>query len=188
MAAKILLMHLTVAYRDYYRTVSIVPQIHWMDSVWHATKTAKTMPKFRKACCCTTRKPGFPFHSIRTSAKQGNNNNNSTRQHHLQLRRQSLRLFMSQPHVASSTTTENDNEAAVDTCCHLLPTLVSLCCASVICIKCQQQLVGAPHWECHAHFFYSSSTACETMHINHDNDDDGNSSSSTRLLYTRIKL
>lgn len=182
-------MHLTVAYRDYYRTVSIVPQIHWMDSVWHATKTPKTMPKFRKHA--TARPANLVFHFIQF--ERAPNKATTTRrgkhqwQHHLQLRRQNLRLFMSQPHVASSTTTENDNEAAVDTCCHLLPTLVSLCCASVICIKWQQQLVGAPHWECHAHFFYSSSTACETMHINHD-DDDGNSSSSTLLLYTRIKL
>lgn len=105
----------------------------------HATgnKNTKDNAKISQARCCSTRKPGFPFHSIRTSAKQGNNN--STRQqwqHHLRLRRQTLRLFMSQPHVASSTT-ENDNEAAVDTCCHLLATLI-VSAASVICIKWQQ--------------------------------------------------
>lgn len=108
-----------------------------MDSVWHATKTPKTMPKFRKHAAA--RPANLVFHFIQFE-RAPNKATTTTRrgkqqwQHHLQLRRQSLRLFMSQPHVASSTTTENDNEAAVDTCCHLLPTLVSLC-ASVICIK-----------------------------------------------------
>lgn len=158
-----------------------------MDSVAchmpHATgnKNTKDNAKISQARCCSTRKPGFPFHSIRTSAKQGNTNNNSTRQAAVAASSatatKTLRLFMSQPHVASSTT-ENDNEAAVDTCCHLLATLV-VSAASVICIK-WQQLVGAPHWECHAPFFHSSA-ACETMHINHD---DGNSSSSSTCCST----
>lgn len=141
-----------------------------------ATKTPKTMPKFRKHAAA--RPANLVFHFIQFERAPNKATTTTTRrgkqqwQHHLRLRRQTLRLFMSQPHVASSTT-ENDNEAAVDTCCHLLATLV-VSAASVICIK-WQQLVGAPHWECHAPFFHSSA-ACETMHINHD---DGNSSSSS---------
>lgn len=156
-----------------------------MDSVAchmpRATKTPKTMPKFCKHAAA--RPANLVFHFIQFERAPNKATTTTTRsgkqqwQHLLRLRRQTLRLFMSQPHVASSTT-ENDNEAAVDTCCHLLATLV-VSAASVICIK-WQQLVGAPHWECHAPFFHSSA-ACETMHINHD---DGNSSSSSTCCST----
>lgn len=141
--------------------------------------------KISQAALLTTRKPGFPFHSLRT---------NQTRQQQL---KQAAQVAAAASSASASATASAAVAAAAasiyePTACgkhnrkrqqaapppqHLLR--LSSSAVSVICIK-WQPLVGAPYF-CGPRP-RPLQLGSETMHINHD----GSSSACSMLLYTRL--